>query len=297
MAEDSSTLEIAGASAVFPRSLYVNGQKTMGFVLGDFCIHPEYRTLGPAVQLQRACLEQMSSEIRRFGYDLPGAGMLAVHRRLGTTPQSHLVRMAKPLRVNRKVAERVRNEGLANGLSSIGNQVLKWRDAVRSHSKKYEIAWNEGPFGEEFSKLAAEVANNPGITTSRTADYLNWRYMAHPIRRFEVLTAREAGVLGGYLVLTRDADDACIVDLFGKESLELLSSLVGHAVEFLRGLNVMTVNAHVLATHPWMRLFARLGFEARDSCPVVFYASDPAVACGGTSPATTWFLMDGDRES
>lgn len=298
VAENLETREVVGASTVFPRCLYVNGRETHGFVLGDFCIHPEYRSLGPAVRLQRACLEEMSPEIRTLGYDLPGDRMLPVHRRLGTTPQDRLVRFAKPLRVNRKVAEKISMKSLARGLSSIGNKALKWRDAMRAFSGAHEIAWHRGPCGEEFSTVAARVsADYQGVITARTAAYLNWRYLSHPLRHFEILTARRQGVLAGYLILTREAEDASIVDLFGIEDCELLSSLLAHAVEFLRGLGVVTVSAHVLATHPWTRLFSRLGFEPRDSCPVVFYPSRSQVVADREASATDWFLMDGDRES
>src|SRR5262249_18358458 len=153
-----------------------NGNETRGFVLGDFCIRPDYRTLGPAVQLQRACLEQMSPEIRSVGYDLPGDGMLPVHRRLGTTPQVQLVRLAKPLRVDRKVAEKVPFKGLAGGLSLIGNEVLKARDRWKRRPVTAELAWHQGPFEQEFSTLAARASANHGIATARTASFLNWRY-------------------------------------------------------------------------------------------------------------------------
>jgi GNAT superfamily N-acetyltransferase len=297
VAENPQTREMVGASAVFPRRLYINGRQTLGFVLGDFCIHPDYRSLGPAVRLQRACLEEMNPEIRTMGYDLPGDRMLPVHRRLGIAPQDRLIRLAKPLRVNRKVAGKIPMKGLVRGLSSIGNKALKWRDAVRAFSAAHEIAWHQGPCGEEFSTLAARVSAGQGITTARTAAYLNWRYLSHPLRHFEILTARCDGVLAGYLILTREAEDACVVDLFGIEDWELLSSLLAYAVEFLRGLAVVTVNTHVLATHRWMRLFARSGFAPRDSCPVVFYPSFPKAVADREASATSWFLMDGDRES
>jgi len=297
VAEDTKTKEVVGTSAVFPRCLYVDGEEARGFVLGDFCIRPEYRSLGPAVQLQRACLEQMSPEIRAMGYDLPGNSMLPVHRRLGTAPQNRLVRLAKPLRVDRKVAERIPIKVLASGLRLIGNRVLEARDLLRRKPLKDELAWHRGPFEQEFSTLAARVSANHGIATARTASFLNWRYRAHPLRQFEILTARRDGELAAYVILTHDAQDARIVDLFGIQDWELLSGLLAHAVQFLRGLNVVTVSAHVLATHPWIGLFAASGFRPRDSCPVVFYSLEPELACKGRPPTTSWFLMDGDRES
>ena len=297
VAEDSTSGELVGASAVFPKRLHLDGKETLGFVFGDFCIHPGYRSLGPAVQLQRACLEQMSLEIRTIGYDFPGAGMLPVHRRLGRQPEDRLVRLAKPLRVDRKISEKVPRGGIARTLSAVGNGVLGWSDRWRSVPARAEIAWHQGRCGEEFSALAAKTAPRTGITTARTATYLNWRYLDHPIRHFDILTARRDGVLMACAVVTRDAEDACIVDLFGMEEREVLTGLLCHAVESLRSLDIVTVSAHLLASHPWLRLFARLGFVQRDSSPVIFYRAGGGGGFAGKAPAPGWFLMDGDRES
>lgn len=297
VAEDSISGELVGASAVFPKRLYLDGKEILGFVLGDFCIHPGYRSLGPAVQLQRACLEQMSPEIRTIGYDFPGAGMLPVHRRLGRQPQDRLVRLAKPLRVDRKISEKVPRGGIARAVSAVGNRVLRWRDRWRNVPTRAEIAWHQGRCGEEFSALAVKIARRTGITSARTATYLNWRYLDHPILNFDILTARLEGVLVAYTVVTRDAEDACIVDLFGMEDGELLTGLLRYAVESLRSLDIVTVSTHLLASHPWVRLFARLGFVQRDSSPVIFYRSEGTGGFTGGAQAAGWFLMDGDRES
>src|SRR3974390_952369 len=60
-----------GMCALFPRLAYVNGNEVLGCVLGDFCVSKQYRSLGPAVQLQRACLSAIESGQFSFGYDFP----------------------------------------------------------------------------------------------------------------------------------------------------------------------------------------------------------------------------------
>ena len=46
---------VIGACAAFPRQLFVKGAITGGYVLGDFCIKPAHRALGPATRVT-ACL-------------------------------------------------------------------------------------------------------------------------------------------------------------------------------------------------------------------------------------------------
>ncbi len=294
--EDSQTGGILGVSAVFPRRFYIGGEDVLGFVLGDFCIHPNFRTLGPAIQLQKACLEQIDSEIRTIGYDFPSEGMLAVHRRLGAEPGKRMIRFAKPLRVDRKVAEMVKSPTVSRGARALGNQLLKWRDAPVSLSQTEIIARHEGSCQEEFSTLSAKACPSQGICVARTAEYLNWRYLAHPFQTFEILTARRRGTLAAYLVLNQNGHDARIVDLFGMEDRRLVDNLVVYALKLLRGRGVITLSAS-LSSHPSVHPFVRLGFRERDSCPVITYLDFRVSSQVRKDREREWFLMDGDRES
>jgi len=296
-AEDSRTGAMVGASAVFPRALYESGRERMGFVLGDFCIHPAYRSLGPAVLLQRTSIEEMSFSNQMLGYDLPGVKMMAVQRRLGLKSTDNLARLAKPLRMDRRVSARIKMPSVAKGVSVIGNRILKLRDQMQHPAVKDTIVQHEGPCAAEFSALAARASMSYGICVARSASYLNWRYLAHPLARFEVLTARRHGVLNGYLVMLQEGEDARIVDLFGMPDPTLLAGLILKAVQLMRERGAMTLSAPLLASHPWIALFERLGFRKRDSCPVIFYGHVQRTQKEEAGSEPCWFLMDGDRDS
>ena len=60
-----------GAAAAFPRRLVVDGEVRLGYILGDFCIDPQHRSLGLALQLQRTCLDQLGSVPLSIAYDFP----------------------------------------------------------------------------------------------------------------------------------------------------------------------------------------------------------------------------------
>src|ERR1700733_8629357 len=87
-----------GMAAVFPRRMYCNGNVITGCVLGDLCVSPEYRSLGPALQLQRACLASARSGSFALAYDFPSTTMLAVYRHLGVQPACTSTRSVKALR-------------------------------------------------------------------------------------------------------------------------------------------------------------------------------------------------------
>jgi hypothetical protein len=245
------------------------------------------------VQLQRACLADMDSGSLALGYDFPSASMLAVYKRLRVEPSERMVRLALPLRADRKIAEKVKVLPVARGLSATANLLLRLRGPSRRGKSSAEISCQEESCGEEFSLLAKQVSECYGVCVERAADYLNWRFLAHLHSRHEMLTARREGDLVAYLIFTQTDEDASIVDLFGFEDTEVLGSLVAHAVDLLRQRGVFTVSASVLASHPRRALFESLGFRARESVPVLLYGAGKNLA--GANPS--WFLMDGDRDS
>src|SRR5262245_31471653 len=60
---------IIGLASAFPRRVYIGEREALCWVLGDFCINEGHRTLGPALQLQRACLAGIDAGEAAFCYD------------------------------------------------------------------------------------------------------------------------------------------------------------------------------------------------------------------------------------
>ncbi len=271
IAEDTDDGGIVGAAAAFPRRMYLSGKEALSCVLGDFCISARYRSLGPALQLQRACLAEFNTGSLAFGYDFPSASMTAVYSRLGVEPRERVVRLAKPLCAERQIRKLVKSRPLVRGLSAVADSWLAFRDRETQDGSECTIVPQAGACGEQFTALAEQVGTRYGVCVQRSAEYLNWRYRDHPFRRYEMLTARRDGALQGYAVFEQTAEDATLVDLFGLEEPEVLRSLIVHVVALLRERRAATVSAPLLASHPWVKLFTSLGFRSRESCPVVIY--------------------------
>src|SRR5277367_3683438 len=109
-----------------------------------------------------------------------------------------MIRYAKPLRADRKVAYRVPVPAIARGLTVAANAALRLRDARMGRTGDWTIAADPGPWGEEFTRAAQEWSSSVGVCVARTAEYLNWRYREHPLQKYEMLTARQGSGLSGY---------------------------------------------------------------------------------------------------
>lgn len=285
-----------GGAATFPRKFFVDGQLLRGYVFGDFYVAPEYRTLGPALQLQRTCLAAVRSASMTLFYDFPAPSMVPVYRRLSMNMNQYMVRLAKPLRVDRKLHSVLRGMPAAKRIAPIGNRIMQLLDGSAKSRSGCVISRQEGRCGEEFSALAQTVASQNGICVERSASYLNWRYVEHYSRHYEILTANRNDCLVAYLVFTQEGDDAEIADLFGKPDTSALSDLLRAAVSLLRERGVVTVSSQMLASNPWIQLFKSTGFRERESCPALTSLS-PNTDGRQLAADSPWFLMQGDRES
>jgi hypothetical protein len=277
--------EIVGISSAFPRRLRVERRFLNAWVLGDFCVSKEHRSLGPAMKLQRAVCESVDRGDADLWYDFPSRSMSAIYGRMGLKPRGELLRLVYPLRVDRLVEKKVPAGFVASGLKEIGNKVLASRDAVRRRDDSVEVEIREGDFEAD---IASGVKG--GVTLERTADYLDWRYRRDPRGAATILSARRDGN-EGFVAFRRAGEDVTILDAFGDCSEHVLRELVLEVIEIARKESAVSVQVGVSDAHPWKRFFKDLGFHARDAAPFVVYARP-----GVLDPGTPWFLMSGDRD-
>jgi GNAT superfamily N-acetyltransferase len=295
VAADTENCAIIGSAAAIPHRLYVDGIEKTGYLLADFWIHPQYRSLGPAVQLQRACVDFVESGSTDFFYDLPQSSMGSVYQRLGIVPREMLLRLAKPLRLDKKIRTKINIPIVASCLSGLSNRLLELRDFRLGGKSECTISIHQDAFGAEFSELARNLSAAYGACVVRSAEYLNWRYRSHYHIRYEILTARRNETLVAYVIFADMGDYGQIVDLYGINQADVLRDLVAGVLSILRERGTPTVNAPLLASHPWVGIFENLGFRVRESHPIIVYDSS-ARRTSEAEDRRGWHLMYGDLD-
>ena len=129
--------------------------------------------------------------------------MVAVYKRLGIEPTGRMLRLAKLLRVDRKVRERISLPAAQRAISTVGNTFLRLAPTNFIPDPSLKLSTHEGQCGEEFSVLASRHSSRLGICLKRSAEYLNWRYADNRLAGFEFITASRRGKLNGYAVWTQ----------------------------------------------------------------------------------------------
>jgi|SRR5208282_4848849 len=289
----SDTNSIVGSAAVVPRRMYVRNQELRCALLVDLWIHPEYRTLGPALKLQRACLDEIRAGAYSLYYDFPQSSMLAVHKRLGVDASHQFVRLTKPLNVEGKFGRVAQVPVLGRLLTSGTNRLLAFGDELRSRHSESTISEQTDMFGEDITAFTRQHSSGYGTCVARTASYLNWRFQSHFHNRFTILTAHQKNSLAGYIVFVDQGEVARIVDLFTIEDRSVTAHLVFSALDVLRGRGALRVDVPCLCSHSQTSFLRGIGFFARETHPVVVSATRASFDFGSHE----LFLMDGDRES
>ncbi|GJL65560.1 MAG: hypothetical protein NPIRA05_05310 [Nitrospirales bacterium] len=296
--EESKSCAIVGAAAAFPRSLYIGLQKKIGWVLGDFCISEQYRSLGPAIQLQRACLEGLGLKGNAIWYDFPSSHMLAIYKRLKVMQSRQMIRFVKPLKVDRKVRSFVKSSIIQRCLNRMGNLVLRVSDRRGKTPPGLTLQQHVGECGPEFTELSDAIGGSYGNCLERTAAYLNWRYCHNPLDCCVLITARKEGKLKGYAVFTETEADAYVLDVFGVQESEVIVGLLDHIVGRIRLGPCETVVVSIVDNHPWIPFLQSVGFKPREASPIIMTGLPIESECKtNENQHRSLLLMQGDRDS
>ena len=292
IAWNESDGQMVGAAAAFPRPIVVDGRPVSGWNLGDFAVHPQHRTLGPAIRLQHALLD----EVTRGGalaYDHPSASMLAVYRWMKVEPAGSVVRYAKPLLLDDRLAG-----GALGRLASLpASTFVRLADTLGRPKTSASAEPFRGRFGAAAEALARRVGASCRVAGVRSAAYLNWRYLDSPRGGHEVVA-----VVGsddgceGFAVVRREGRHAVLRDVVSEPDSPAVHALLRGVVTELRRGGVQTLSAPVLETSPLVPVLRRWGFHPRESAPfvVVTGVDDPLRDVVGHG--RHWLLTDGDRD-
>ena len=295
IAVDEASGETIGMASAFPRRAVREGKNELCWVLGDFCIHAEYRTLGPALQLNRACLAGVDKGTVAFCYDFPSDRMMAVYRRLGIVPFGQTIRFVKVLRWGRKLRDLVSIPGIRTALGILGT-IGDLGPAHRpTPPRGTTLALEEKNCDAAFDDLNRANRKRFRLYLERSAAYLNWRYRANPLCRYELLTARAGGALQGYAAFSQTGPDALLMDLFALED-RTTKLLLDELAALLRARDAVTLSAPVLSLHPLIPHLLGSGFRAREGSPVILHSGPDAETVKPLGRGD-WPLSSGDRDS
>jgi GNAT superfamily N-acetyltransferase len=263
----------------------------------NLAIDPNYRTAGPAIQLQRAVLDHARTSGHSMVCGITDRAA-AVQKRAGYHHLGPLEQWTKILRTESKLQQYLKVPALAK-CAGFGMDFALWgvsREAryLRPRGWKVEIAER---FDARFDRLWERAAPQFAIVTERSSKFLTWRFRECSDDRFHVLCLCDAtGELAGYAVYRNDGLTLELSDLLtGRpEDLEILIVELLRHVRKLRPA-VRTVHVPYFGNGTLPAALRRNGFMQRpEPKQLLVWANEQELPFSTLCDRNRWYLTAAD---
>ena len=198
---------IVGVNAFIPMDFILNQKQINCYLSCNSIVDPDYRGKGIFTQLISKIPEIFASKQFSIIYGIPNLNSTKIFTKNQFLEISKLPLLIKPL-------------NLSSYFKFPLSKILKPLDIF--WKPKYSITPNiqslDKLFTSEFDDLIEKSLYRLPIFHFRTKEFLQWRYMNHPTRNYQILTLRNESKLIAY-VITR--------------KMEIFSKKVGVIVDFL----------------------------------------------------------------
>lgn len=297
--------KIISHAAEIPLMMRVGGEDVLAAFILDAMTHPDYRrqgALSTLVRMRRAEGERRGIRAaygfrNKHGYAYP-----SLAARVNMFDGATMEKVFRP--VDWRATMRTQTENrLALALGSAGGKLAS---AVLFRPRKAPCA--EGltieqvdRFDERADRLWSRVSGRNRVILVRNQEYLNWRYVDVPDRRYTRLVARRGDDINGFAVFTcaelEGAMTGRIVDVLA-ESVDVTECLVAAAARRCREGKAALVWSARIAGTPLALAFRRQGFitaPRSKSIVVNGWTTSPELTAE-LQNAGNWFLQMGDSD-
>lgn len=303
LAEDEG--KIIAHTAEIPMLMKIGDAEVLAAIGLDAMTHPDYRrqgTYAATVDLRR--LESQRRGIQaeyafrsKYSYAYPG-----LSDKVGMFDAVTLPKVFRPLDWRATLGTQTGSR-LVLALGPAAGRLLTaaaLRPAKAPLPEKTRLALTDR-FDERFDQLWARVSGRYRTTVSRKKEYLNWRYVAVPDRRYTILTVGNADAICGYAVFSCADTEGTMTGLIAEvvaESRPVEECLIKAAVQRCRTGKAALVWGARLAGTSLAAAYRRQGFIAAPRSKtklVTACAFSPDLVAQLRRP-DAWFLQMGDSD-
>ena len=154
-------------------------------------------------------------------------------------------------------------------------------------------------FGVWYDDLSERLRDEPYYGAIKTAQYLNWRYIDNPVRRYVAIEGHVRGEPVGAFVVRAPADSGptfWLVDVLAPLTDDrLAAALLWRCLTWARSCGADTIRTFATSRRA-RRQLANVGFLAIGSSPHFTYFAN-AVPTDVLPPGVDWNFWHGDRDN
>jgi hypothetical protein len=226
--------ETVGSAGLILRRMKIGDSVRLVGRAAGFAVDKAHRSLGPAILLQKAVLDNMGQSNISLAYTLAPSKASPVFKRLdfsnlGIIKCRRKIISASSFVDNRfQFLPRVARKSLSSLIELCIQMVSKETWNQMNTAKMIRVQ----SLDNRFDDLWSRAASNYSFTTERSSTFLQWRFSNNPKQRDFVCDAlcTDKGTLRGYAIYYLDKDRfAHVIDLFAEDqgvtTIKLLQAL------------------------------------------------------------------------
>lgn len=287
LAFHTKTGQLAGTVSILPRAIFVNGNRVLAGIVGDFMVEKTFRVFGPGLQLQKAIIASFPELGFQFLYTITNKASEKLMLRAGFRECASLTHFVKPIKLMNQLEKHISSrlsKLIAPGLE-LGLRLVCRETYSRRKGNFQEIA----KFDHGHDLFFKELESDFPIIGARRCEDLNWRLFKNPIYDFCVLSFSNSSrnSMLGYIAYVMHNKDAFIYDIIARDGDDF-RRLLSQFLMFGRENGYFSISINVLTSNPFIRYMASFGFHKRHEFSLL-YAGDSELL------SKKWLFFSGDR--
>lgn len=294
----SSDGKIIGMNGAFVRKIYIGDECVNSGQAIDLLVDKKHRTVGPALQLQRAVLDYFQQLDIKLAYGIPLPAAEAIMKRLGYKSLGKYYRFIMPLHSRfylRKYLPRV----IVSMISPIVDIVLRIRTGNCFLKQDAKLKFNPSDdIDVRFDELWNQRGHKFQITGLRTSAYLKWRFIEMPEKLYKVFTMNTIeNTLNAYVIYRVVDDSVEIADMFYRDNADLKCLFVMFC-RYMYKSGYKAVSFRYFGTQNMVSTLRHSGFiqRAEELSLLVKLDVELEEAYPGLSNKDCWYLTDADKD-
>lgn len=265
--------EPVGCASLLAREFYVNKGKIKVGINCDMIIKQKHRTLGPAIILLKAILE----DYQKLGYNLllaiPNRMSQPVFKRVGYSKIGNVERWSKILYSEIKLKRKVKSIFLRKIAGSIIDYILKLMSAeLFVLVLRQKIVNKLKEKNEVLAQFEVNSALENIISAVRTPEYLKWRHFSFK-KDANVFSLHDKNSLFGYIVYYFDDKEVIVLEVYLNKYLSNYLVLLALFIRKMRLLKAESISISYFGDKQMQKIFRKLGFMPRDRREVFMHVS------------------------
>jgi len=187
--DESNHNLIVGTNTIIPISLLIDQEEILSSLACNVQVHPDYQKKGIFSQLLSSMplIAKMKNISSLFA--VPNENSFPAFINEGSSEIIQLPLLVRPIKLSRYFNFPI-------------NKILKIFDNywnVKTSSLSVVEEFNES--FQNFEKILEKISKRVSIIQNRNKDYLKWRYLDHPTRKYQIYTLKQNDELVGYIII------------------------------------------------------------------------------------------------